>query len=276
MTPISPYFGFGLGLRRDYYDAFISGEVPVDFVEIISENYMVDGGRPLAVLEDVRSQYKVIMHGVSLSIGSAHGVDRDYLKRLRALADRVQPLWVSDHLCWTRTIAHNSHDLLPLPYTEESLRIVCDNIDLAQNELGRAILLENPSSYITFPDNEMGEAEFLAEVARRSGCYLLLDINNVYVSAMNHGFDPDGYIDSVPLDRVRQVHLAGHCPGPIIIDTHDRPVVDAVWDLYARTMVKLSDVAVMIERDDAMPPLSELTAELEQARRLAGRVVVEA
>jgi uncharacterized protein len=242
----------------------------VDFVEVISENFMVDGGKPLAVLDAVRRHYPVALHGVSLSIGSAGGVDRDYLARLRALADRVQPMWVSDHLCWTRTSAHNSHDLLPLPYTEEALKIVCDNLDVAQNALGRAILLENPSSYLEFPENEMGEAAFLAEVAKRSGCYLLLDVNNVYVSAQNHGFGADAYIAALPMDRVRQIHLAGHTPaqvkGGLLIDTHDRPVIDAVWSLYRRTVARLRAVAVMIERDDNMPPLPDLLAELDVAR----------
>lgn len=270
MTPIPPFSGFGLGLRREHYDAFTAGTAAVDFVEVISENFMVDGGKPLSVLDAVRGHYPVALHGVSLSIGSAGGVDEDYLSRLRALADRVQPLWVSDHLCWTRTSAHNSHDLLPLPYTEEALRVVCDNLDVAQNALGRAILLENPSSYLEFPENEMGEAEFLAEVSRRSACYLLLDVNNVYVSAQNHGFDADAYIDALPLERVRQIHLAGHTParkeGGLLIDTHDRPVIDAVWALYRRTIARLGEVAVMIERDDAIPPLPELLAELDVAR----------
>ena len=272
MTDISPFSGFGLGLRREHYDAFMDGAAKVDFVEVISENYMVDGGKPLAVLDAVRGHYPIALHGVSLSIGSAHGVDMDYLSRLRALAERVRPLWVSDHLCWTRTNAHNSHDLLPLPYTAEALQTVCNNLDAAQNALGRAILLENPSSYLEFPENEMSEAAFLAEVARRSGCYLLLDVNNVYVSAQNHGFDADAYIDALPLERVRQVHLAGHTPaqeeGGLLIDTHDRAVLDAVWALYRRTMAKLGDVAVMIERDDAIPPLPELLAELDIARAL--------
>ena len=271
LDDVTPFSGFGLGLRREHYPDFLSGKAEVDFVEVISENFMVDGGRPLAVLEQVRGHYPVILHGVSLSVGSAHGVDADYLRRLRALADRIEPLWVSDHLCWTRTSAHNSHDLLPLPYTFEALGAVCDNIGRAQDALGRAMLLENPSSYLTFPDDELAEWEFIAEMAQRTGCALLLDVNNVYVSSRNHGFDPDRYIAALPHDRVRQIHLAGHTPGEIVIDTHDRAVCDEVWALYARTMAVLGPVATMIERDDAIPPLAELLAELEQARTLASQ-----
>ena len=265
---VIPFSGFGLGLRREHYPDFLSGEADVDFVEVISENFMVDGGRPLAVLEQVRTHYPVILHGVSLSVGSADGVDGDYLRRLRQLADRIDPLWVSDHLCWTRTSAHNSHDLLPLPYTNEALNVVCDNIGRAQDALGRTMLLENPSSYLTFPDDEMAEWDFIAAMARRTGCALLLDVNNVYVSSRNHGFDADAYIDAMPHDRVRQVHLAGHTPGAIVIDTHDRAVCDDVWALYERTMTVLGPVATMIERDDAIPPLAELLAELQMARAL--------
>lgn len=269
MTSINPFAGFGLGLRRAHYTDFLDGDVPVDFVEIISENYMVDGGNPLRVLEQLRAKMPVIMHGVSMSIGSAHGLDRDYLERLKALADRIAPLWVSDHLCWTRTSAHNSHDLLPMPYTVEALDLVCDNLDLAQTVLGRPMLLENPSSYLAFPEDEMAEWEFLSAVLRRSGCYLLLDVNNIYVSAHNHGFSADDYLAGLPMDRVRQIHLAGHTDGAIKIDTHDQPVCDGVWQLYAQARAMVGDVATMIERDDAIPPLADLLAELDQARAFA-------
>lgn len=267
---MTPFGGFGLGLRREHYRDFLEGDPAVDFVEVISENFMVDGGRPLRVLETVRAKLPVILHGVSMSIGSAHGLDDAHLSRLRTLADRIEPLWVSDHLCWTRTSAHNSHDLLPLPLTQAALGTVCDNIDRAQNGLARAMLFENPSSYLTFPEDEMTEWDFLAEMSRRTGCYLLLDVNNIYVSACNHGFDPAAYLAGIPADRVRQVHLAGHTPGEIVIDTHDRPVCDAVWRLFADAMARLGDVAVMIERDDDIPPLGELLDELVRARRLAG------
>lgn len=269
MTDIASFPGFGLGLRRTHYADFLNGQVPVDFVEVISENYMVEGGKPLRVLEQIRAKHPVILHGVSMSIGSAQGLDLDYLDRLRALAERIEPLWISDHLCWTRTSAHNSHDLLPLPLTCEALDVVCRNIDLAQETLGRAMLFENPSSYLTFLEDEMTEWEFLAEMARRTGCYLLLDVNNVFVSAHNHGFAARDYILGLPLDRVRQIHLAGHQPGEIIVDTHDREVAEGVWQLLAEAFHRTGDVAVMIERDDKIPPLGELLAELEKARAVA-------
>jgi hypothetical protein len=276
MNGIAHFGGFGLGLRRPHYAPFRAGSVAVDFVEVISENYMVDGGLPLAVLEDVRSHYPVAMHGVSLSVGSAHGIDEEYLARLRQLAQRIEPLWVSDHLCWTRTSAHNSHDLLPLPYTLEALDVVCANVERAQDTLKREMLFENPSSYCTFPDDEMAEWEFLAEMCRRTGCFLLLDINNVFVSAHNHGYAPEDFLKGIPLDRVRQIHLAGHTPGEILIDTHDREICDGVWSLYANACDMLEatnhpGVATMIERDDVIPPLDELVAELDRARAIGSR-----
>lgn len=271
---IDPFGGFGLGLRRQHYANFIESDVPVDFVEVISENYMVDGGRPLRILDEVRERYPVIMHGVSLSIGSADGLDTEYLARLKRLEQLIDPLWVSDHLCWTRTSAHNSHDLLPLPLTQEALQAVCANIDRAQDALGRAMLFENPSSYLTFPEDEMSEWEFLTEMTRRTGCYLLLDVNNIYVSASNHGFSAEDYLAGLPLDRVRQIHLAGHDPATperdIIIDTHDREVCDDVWALYAKAIGMIEQpVATMIERDDSIPPLPDLLTELDRARGLA-------
>ncbi|KEO86405.1 hypothetical protein EH30_11235 [Erythrobacter sp. JL475] len=279
--PIAPFGGFGLGLRRTHYDDFLLGDVPVDFVEVISENYMIEGGRQLRILEQVRETLPVIIHGVSMSIGSAGGLDADHLAKLKRLEQRIEPLWVSDHLCWTRTSAHNSHDLLPLPLTREALDTVCANIDHAQEALGRAMLFENPSSYLTFPEDEMAEWEFLSEMARRTGCYLLLDVNNIYVSAQNHGFSARDYLAGLPLDRVRQIHLAGHDPATaerdIIIDTHDRPVIDPVWDLYAQAMAMLPQpVATMIERDENIPPLPELLAELDRARDIAGSALVAA
>ncbi|MEM1052721.1 MAG: DUF692 domain-containing protein [Pseudomonadota bacterium] len=278
LVPIEPFSGFGLGLRRQHYDDFLQGGVPVDFVEVISENYMIEGGRQLRILEQVRRDLPVIIHGVSMSIGSARGLDPDYLSKLKQLEQRIDPLWVSDHLCWTRTSAHNSHDLLPMPLTEEALRAVCNNIDHAQNVLGRSMLFENPSSYLTFPEDELTEWSFLSEMARRSGCYLLLDVNNIYVSSKNHGFSAEEYLQGLPLERVRQIHLAGHDPATperdIIIDTHDRPVVEPVWNLFAKALEMLPHLpAVMIERDDQIPPLVELLAELDHARQLAESVL---
>ncbi len=267
---IEPFGGFGLGLRRTHYEDFLEGDVPVDFVEVISENYMIEGGRQLRILEEIREKHPVIIHGVSMSIGSAGGLDSDYLDKLKQLERRIDPLWVSDHLCWTRTSAHNSHDLLPLPLTGEALDVVCANIDRAQDHLGRPMLFENPSSYLTFPEDELTEWEFLTEMARRTGCYLLLDVNNIYVSSRNHGFSADEYLSGLPLERVRQIHLAGHTPGEIIIDTHDREVCDNVWALYAKAMKALPQpVATMIERDDKIPPLPELLSELDRARGIA-------
>jgi len=276
VSKIEPFAGYGLGLRPPHYRDFLEREVPVDFVEVISENFMVDGGKPLRILRQMRERYQVALHGVSLSVGSADGLDPEYLARLARLAQMVEPLWVSDHLCWTRTSAHNSHDLLPLPLTREAMRVVCDNIDQAQETLGRPMLFENPSSYISFPEDEMTEWVFLAEMSRRTGCYLLLDINNVYVSARNHGFDPADYLDGIPADRVRQIHLAGHTPGEILIDTHDRPVCDAVWELYARAMRELGPVAVMIERDDVIPELDDLLGELDRAWKCVAPVLSRA
>ena len=272
MSVIEPFHGYGLGLRRTHYADFLETEVPVDFVEVISENYMLEGGKPLRILEEIRARHPVILHGVSMSVGSAQGLDEDYLDRLAALARRIDPLWVSDHLCWTRTSAHNSHDLLPLPLTGEALDVVCANIDRAQEKLGRAMLFENPSSYLTFPEDEMSEWAFLSEMAQRTGCYLLLDVNNVYVSAQNHGFSASEYIAGLPLDRVRQIHLAGHTPATeersLVIDTHDREVCDEVWDLFREVAALTGPVATMIERDDAIPPLPDLLHELDRARMI--------
>jgi len=268
MHTLAPWGGYGLGLRRPHYDEFLAGGVAVDFVEVISENYMVDGGRPLRVLERLRAEMPVVLHGVSLSPGAADGLDRDYLARLRALAGRIEPLWLSDHVCWTRSGAHNSHDLLPLPYTREALGVLSANVHAAQEFLGRPLLLENPSTYLRFPGDEMPEWEFIAELTTRTGCYLLLDLNNVVVSAHNHGFAALDYIRGLPLDRVRQLHLAGHTDGDIRIDTHDQPVADATWALYADVLPLLPDVAVMIERDDRIPALGDLLDELDIARGL--------
>jgi uncharacterized protein (UPF0276 family) len=205
-----------------------------------------------------------------MSIGSADGVRPDYLRRLKALAIEIDPLFISDHLSWSRIDGFNSHDLLPLPYTDEALDIVCNNIDMAQNTLGRAMLFENPSSYLAFDGAAMTEWEFLAAMTKRTGCGLLLDVNNVFVSASNHGFDAQAFLRGIPADRVRQMHLAGHSQGKdLLIDTHDGPVVDAVWDLYAQAIARFGPVATMIERDDNIGPLSELLAELDIARRLA-------
>ena len=270
MSTITPFAGFGFGLRREHFADFLGALQPVDFVEIVSENFMVAGGRPLATLDAVRERHPVAMHGVSLSVGSAHGLDRAYLARLKALAQRVRPLWVSDHLCWTGIAGHNTHDLLPLPYSEEALDRVAANLALAQDVLERPLLLENPSSYVEFGSADFTEWQFLAALCERTGCYLLLDVNNLFVSSVNHGFDPLAFLDGLPRDRVRQIHLAGHSQGrKLLIDTHDAPVAPEVWALYAATCARFGPAATMIERDDAIPPLRELLAELDIARNLA-------
>jgi len=269
---IPAFSGFGLGLRKPHYADILDHRVAVDFLEVISENFMIDGGRPRRILRQVRERYPVALHGVSMSVGSADGVDRAYLARLRALVDEIDPLFVSDHLCWTRLGGFNAHDLLPLPYTEEALETVCANIAAAQDRLGRAILIENPSSYVAFDGAAMSEWAFLDAVCARTGCGLLLDVNNVFVSATNHGFDARAYLDGIPHARVRQIHLAGHRQGEtLLIDTHDRAVPPPVWDLFAHVLPRLGPVATMIERDDAIPPLRDLLAELDQARAIGAR-----
>ena len=271
-SPPPTFAGYGLGLRREHYRDFLETHVPVDFVEVISENFMVAGGQPLDILRRVRERHPVALHGVSMSIGSADGLRRDYLLRLKALVAAVDPLYVSDHLSWSRIGRFNSHDLLPLPYTDEALDVVCTNIDRAQDALGRAMLFENPSSYLAFADAHMTEWDFLARMCERTGCGLLLDVNNVFVSAANHGFDPFAYLDGLPAQYVRQIHLAGHSQGEsLLIDTHDQPVPDGVWALYAHAVARCGPVATMIERDADIPPLSDLLAELAVARRLGAR-----
>lgn len=270
----APSPGFGLGLRPDHYPDFLREPQPVDWLEIISENYMVPGGKPLAMLDAIRADYPMVMHGVSLSIGSDEPFDMDYLAALKALERRVEPLWISDHLCWTGINAHNTHDLLPLPYDAPALDCVVENIGRVQDYLGRRILIENPSSYVTFRSSDRSEWEFLAEMAGRADCVLLLDVNNIYVSARNHGFDPEDYLAGLPADRIQQIHLAGHSDmGDYVIDTHDADVCDAVWDLYASAIRRFGSVATMIERDDAIPPLADVLAELDCARALAARAL---
>lgn len=269
--------GFGLGLRTDHYRDFVERKPAVDWLEIISENYMVPGGKPLHFLDTIRRDYPMVMHGVSLSIGSTDPLNTDYLRELKALIARVQPGWVSDHICWTGVDHHNLHDLLPMPYTEASLRHLVGRIGQVQEFLGRRILLENVSSYVTYAADEMAEWGFVAELARRADCELLFDVNNVYVSARNHGFDPRVYVDAMPVGRVRQIHLAGHEDhGDFVIDTHDHPVRDEVWELYRYTIARMGAMPTMIERDDDIPPLDELIAELAQARLVADAALREA
>jgi uncharacterized protein len=263
----SPIQGFGLGLRTEHYADFLEAKPAVDWLEVISENYMVPGGKPLARLDAIRRDHPMVMHGVSLSIGSTDPLDQGYLRDLKALAARIEPAWISDHLCWTGVDHHNLHDLLPMPYTEAALRHLTARIQQVQEALGRRLLIENVSSYVSFAADEMSEWAFIAELLKRADCELLLDVNNVYVSSRNHGFDPRTFIDAMPRDRVRQIHLAGHEDhGTHVVDTHDHAICDAVWALYAHTVKRLGAVPSMIERDDHIPPLAELLAELDQAR----------
>ncbi|GLQ99549.1 UPF0276 protein [Dyella mobilis] len=265
-----PYLGYGLGLRVEHYEALLADPGRVEWLEIVSENYMVQGGLPLIWLDRFRERFPLVMHGVSLSIGSTDPLDEDYLSRLQALAQRVEPAWVSDHLCWTGVQGVNLHDLMPLPYTEEALEHVVSRVKRVQDTLKRRILLENVSSYVTFADSQLTEWEFLGAVAERADCLILLDINNVHVSAMNHGFSSMDYLRGIPAERVQQFHLAGYEQGEqLIIDTHDAPVSNAVWDLYVEAVRHFGRVSTMIERDDNFPPLAELRAELEHARALA-------
>lgn len=268
--------GFGLGLRPDYYDEILDTRPDLDWFEITTENYLVPGGKPLYYLDKIREHYPMVLHGVSLSLGGSDPLDQDYLQQLQRLVQRVQPLWVSDHLCWTGINQLNLHDLLPLPYTEEAIRHVVARIVHVQDYLGQRIAIENVSSYLTFAQSEMSEWDFINEIVKRADCYLLLDVNNVYVSAMNHGFCATDYIKAMPGERIVQIHLAGHsCYGDYIIDTHDAAVIEPVWDLYAETIRQFGKIATMIERDDNMPPLSDLLAEVQRARRIVQTLCAE-
>ncbi|HYB31789.1 MAG TPA: DUF692 domain-containing protein [Steroidobacteraceae bacterium] len=271
-----PALGFGLGLRVDHYQAILAGHPAVDWFEVLTENYLVPGGKPLHYLMRIRERYPLAMHGVSLSIGSTAPLDREYLRQVRALAQRVEPAWISDHLCWTGVAGRNTHDLLPLPYTEEALAHVVERVRRVQDVLGRRILLENVSSYVAFRDSRLSEWQFLSEIATRADCLILLDVNNIYVSAVNHEFDALEYLNAIPADRVQQIHLAGHeNHGDYLVDTHDAEVPDPVWQLYAAAVRRFGAVSTMIERDDHIPPLEGLCAELAAARALCARTLAE-
>jgi len=280
-----PLHGFGLGLRPQHYDALLSTDgdplqspLP-DWLEIVSENYMVDGGRPLAMLDRIRERWPLAMHGVSLDIGGSDPLDRDYLRALARLARRVRPALVSDHLCWTRHAGVHLHDLLPLPCNEETLRHVAARVRQVQDALGTQLVLENVSSYLRFANNTMDEAGFLSALVAESGCGLLLDVNNVYVNAHNHGIDPIQCLDGLPRHAVKQLHLAGHSldalGSGLLHDTHHPPVCDEVWTLYAHALQRFGAVPSMIERDDDIPPLAELLAELDIARGIAAHALLE-
>jgi uncharacterized protein len=267
MDAAFPYLGHGIGLRTVHYPHVLDGTIRADWFEVISENFMIPGGRPLAVLDRARAVAPVVLHGVSLSLGSVDPLNEAYLDELAALAARVEPAWVSDHLCWGSIGGRYAHDLLPLPYTEEALAHVAERITRVQERLGRRMLVENVSSYLTYTHSAMPEWEFLAEVAARADCGILLDVNNVYVSAVNHRFAPETYLAAMPAARVGQIHLAGHSDhGNHLLDTHDAPVAVPVWDLYRATVARLGRVSTLIEWDARIPPLDDLLAEAERSR----------
>ncbi len=271
-----PYLGFGLGLRAQHYAEILDGDPDIDWFEAISENYMVPGGQPLRMLDRIRARYPIVLHGVSLSIASTTPFDPDYLAGLKALASRVEPKFVSDHLCWTGVHGVNLHDLLPIPYTREALDHIVSRVHHVQDYLRRPLALENVSTYVQFAHSEMPEWEFIAELAKRTGCWLVFDVNNVFVSAFNHDYDAHTFIEGIPADRVVQFHLAGHEHNMThIIDTHDAIVPEPVWELYRAAVRRFGAVSTLIERDDNIPPLAELVAELSVARSIAQEMLPE-
>jgi uncharacterized protein len=265
-----PQLGAGIGLRPPHYADIAGGRARVDWLEVITENFMVEGGNPRRVLREVRARYPVVLHGVSMSLGSVDPLDERYLDGLAALAREIEPAWISDHLCWSGFGGHSAHDLWPLPYTEEALRHVAARVARVQERLGRRILVENVSSYLTFRHSTMTEWEFLTALAEKADCGLLLDVNNVFVSARNHGFDPIAFLEGVPRARVGQFHLAGHSDkGTHLLDTHDHPVCDDVWALYREAVRRFGAQSTLLERDDDIPPLDDLVAEARRAADLA-------
>ncbi len=266
--------GFGVGLRRPHYARVLDEHPGIDWFEVVSENFMQSGGRPLEVLEGVRAHYPIVMHGVSLSIGSTDPLDRVYLKELSAAVRRFEPAWVSDHLCWTGVGGHKLHDLLPLPYTAETVRYVAGRIRQVQEILERTIAIENVSSYLAFRVSWMEEWEFLNAVAEEADCAILLDINNIFVSAFNHRFDPIRYIDAISPARVVQFHLAGHSDhGLYLLDSHDHPIRAEVWTLYEHAVRRFGRVPTLIEWDDNIPELEVLAAAAEEARQRCSSVI---
>jgi uncharacterized protein len=261
-----PNLGLGVGLRNQHFSYLMTHEPRVDWFEIISENFMDNFGYARRVLERVAATRPVVMHGVSLSIGSTDPLDRQYLRSLKALADFVRPRWVSDHLCWTGVAHVNTHDLLPMPLTEESLRHVIERVRQVQDYLGRPLVLENPSTYLEFKQSTISEWDFLSELVRETGCGLLLDVNNVYVSGHNHGYDPEHYVRSLPHDSVVQIHLAGPTDcGRYLVDTHDQPVPTPVWKLYRLAQELTGGVSTLLEWDANIPDFPDLVAELRKA-----------
>ena len=272
-----PNLGFGIGLRTRHYEHILTNLPPVDWFEVLSENYMGTGGRPLYVLDRVAAHYPVVLHGVSMSVGSTDPIDFEYLRKLKALAQRTGARWISDHLCWTGVSGVNVHDLLPMPYTDEALQHTVKRVRQIQDALERPIVLENPSTYVEFRSSTWSECEFLAELAQQADCGILLDVNNVYVSAFNHGYDAAAYLDKIPIDRVVQVHLAGHThKGTHILDTHSDYVVDPVWDLYRRVHQRLGGIATLLEWDASIPEFDVVHAEALKARQAVESQTYEA
>lgn len=277
-TQKPPFLGFGLGLRPQHYPAILDplmvDNSPVDWFEVLSENYMIGGGQPLRKLDQIAERFPVVLHGVSLSIASTAPLNMDYLAALKALAERINPQWVSDHLCWTGVHGFNLHDLLPVPYTEEALDHVVDRVKRVQDFLGRRIAIENISTYVSYEHSTIPEWEFVKAMAERADCWLVLDVNNVYVNSFNHGFDPAAFLEGVPADRVIQFHVSGHSHMEThIVDTHDAEVCPEVWDLYALALKRFGAVSTMIERDDNIPTFEELSEELGIARRIAADIL---
>jgi uncharacterized protein len=269
-----PFLGFGLGLRTDHFEHILQHQPDIDWFEVLSENYLVAGGKPRYYLEAIAEQYPVVMHGVSMSIGSTDPLDMDYLKALKKLSNDIKPKWISDHICWTSIHGINSHDLLPLPYTDETVIHVAQRIAQVQDFLGERILLENVSSYLSYKDSTMDEWQFLSRVAEEADSLILLDINNIYVSARNHHFDPMTYLERIDARRVQQFHLAGHSDyGDYVIDTHDHDIPISVWDLYQAALKRFGPVSTMIERDANIPAFPALYQELRHAQALANQTL---
>jgi len=261
-------YGVGIGLRVPHYDHILSKKPVVDWFEIISENYMVDGGRPLKILDQILDQYRVVQHGVSMYFGSAQPLNRDHLRRIKELTKRTKTPWLSDHLCWGSVDGRYTHDLLPLPYTFEAVRMTAERIRMVQDYLEIPVAVENVSSYAAYNDSQMTEWEFLNEVVHTADCGILLDVNNIYVSSQNHDFDPMDYVNSIPAERVAQIHIAGHSKfEKYILDTHDHPVLDAVWKLYERAIERAGPTATLLEWDDNIPSFDEVHAEALKANR---------
>jgi uncharacterized protein (UPF0276 family) len=271
----NPDLGHGIGLRTAHFPHYLAqGARGIDWVEIISENFFEPGGRPWIVLEKVRAEVPVVAHGVSLGIGSVDALSDDYLASLQTLIQRIEPAWVSDHLCWGGYAGKYAHDLLPMPYTEEALAHVVERVRRVQDRLGRQILLENVSSYVAYAESTMPEWEFLAEIARRADCGILLDVNNVYVSAFNHGFPAERYVDAIPADRIGQVHLAGHTNrGTYLFDSHIGPVPDPVWALFRRLTERIGSVPTLIEWDEDIPPYEVVVADSQRAAEMTREVL---